>query len=344
MTIKKRFILFLIAITICCNIIDVSIVNCDILTPSPVSITCKTEKDSYKFDESIVLKIVISSLNGLALEFEEMVFSHMKRKLVVKNPHGKFVNSRSEIIYRPHFPARWFNIDPDNVYIFTRDLQKYFPKDHYTNIIHTLYEEGTYQVFYESNVKVRLKDSKEKLWEGVIKSNILNIYIKAPSKADLAVAEQLLLDGNVSEKEKLRCLKVISNVKSASSLKPLLYALKDTSISVVIDAIWNLRQYKNRHEVHEGIKELLDINENKFVRSEAIGFLGEIGTKEAIDLIKSECRSRKERSYRAAVVILGNVGDAESIAMLQEIADNDKTDWVRERARESIQKIKSRIK
>ena len=72
--------------------------------------------------------------------------------------------------------------------------------------------------------------------------------------------------------------------------------------------------------------------------------LGNIGTEEAISLIEKECKMRKERSYIAAVQVLGDVGRETSISILQDIYETDETAWVRETAEESINKILKRIK
>lgn len=96
----------------------------------------------------------------------------------------------------------------------------------------------------------------------------------------------------------------------------------------------------------EGFKVISDVlgtENDPLLRSEAIAALGRYNTPAARALILKECKARKERSYRAAVVVLGAVGDESCIDVLQEISKTDETEWVRERARESIKQIEERI-
>lgn len=79
------------------------------------------------------------------------------------------------------------------------------------------------------------------------------------------------------------------------------------------------------------------------MRSEAIAALERYNTPEARKLLLEECEARKERSYRAAVVVLGVVGDESCIDILRKIAKTDEMEWVRERARESIKQIEERM-
>ncbi len=60
-------------------------------------------------------------------------------------------------------------------------------------------------------------------------------------------------------------------------------------------------------------------------------------------LLLSEIEERRERSFRAALVVLGSIGDETCISVLRDVVAKEDVDWVRERAKESLVKIQKRI-
>ena len=65
-------------------------------------------------------------------------------------------------------------------------------------------------------------------------------------------------------------------------------------------------------------------------------------TSESRALLVNECIARRERSYIAAIVVLGEIGDRSCLDVLRNIASSDDDKWVRERALESIRRIEQR--
>ena len=60
-------------------------------------------------------------------------------------------------------------------------------------------------------------------------------------------------------------------------------------------------------------------------------------------LLLSEIEERRERSFRAALVVLESIGDETCISVLRDVVAKEDVDWVRERAKESLVKIQKRM-
>ena len=91
------------------------------------------------------------------------------------------------------------------------------------------------------------------------------------------------------------------------------------------------------------IANILLTEKSPFVRSEAIGALIGYDSEKARKVLVEEVTSRRERSYRAAIVVLGHLGREDCIDALNEVAKTDEVDWVRARANESIMQIRARL-
>ena len=91
------------------------------------------------------------------------------------------------------------------------------------------------------------------------------------------------------------------------------------------------------------LKKSLDDKHGPIVRAEIIAAIGSFNNSDAMAVMVTEIKARRERSYRAAVVMLGSIGDKSVVSLLEEVASTDETDWVRDRANESIEEIRKRV-
>lgn len=91
------------------------------------------------------------------------------------------------------------------------------------------------------------------------------------------------------------------------------------------------------------VANMLLTEENPFLRSEAMEALIGYDSEKSRKLLVEEVMSRRERSYRAAIVVLGYLGREDCIDVLKEVVKTDEVDWVRVRANESIMQIRARL-
>ena len=77
------------------------------------------------------------------------------------------------------------------------------------------------------------------------------------------------------------------------------------------------------------------------MRAAAAYALGESGSKDAVPSLIKAVKSRQGRSYRAAVRALGKLGDRRAIPVLEEVARDDREEWVRKAAQDSIRSIRA---
>lgn len=90
------------------------------------------------------------------------------------------------------------------------------------------------------------------------------------------------------------------------------------------------------------IENVLLSEKDPFLRSEAMGALVGYDCEKSRKVLVEEVKSRRERSYRAAMVVLGYLGREDCIDVLKEVVKGDEIDWVRARANESIMQIRAR--
>lgn len=91
------------------------------------------------------------------------------------------------------------------------------------------------------------------------------------------------------------------------------------------------------------VENVLLSEKNPFLRSEAMGALLGYDCEQSRKLLVEEVKSRRERSYRAAIVVLGYLGNEDCVDILKEVVKTDEIDWVRARANESIMQIRARL-
>jgi HEAT repeat protein len=91
------------------------------------------------------------------------------------------------------------------------------------------------------------------------------------------------------------------------------------------------------------IAKILSTEKDPFLRSEAIASLIVYPNRLSRKLLLSEIKERRERSFHAALVVLGSVGDETCISVLRDVVVKEEVDWVRERAKESLVKIQKRM-
>lgn len=305
----------------------------------PINVSIKAEHARYTAGESIVVSLVVVPERNEVIEFREDFFVKLRDKFEVLNPRGEKLISTSEVIYRPASPYRWFEASKEKPYVYSIDLAKdvFIPSSH-RPFPTGLELVGSYSVRYLSHTAVRYPERKDDaVWEGEARSNVLQLNIVAPTTQEFEEAIDTLSTQGASETEKIRAVKKIEHLSSGRKVDVYSTALKDQSKAVRTAAIRAIGDTKSQ-EAFLALKGRLD-ERDPFVRAEIIAAIGKFRSPEAISLLVDEVKSKHERSYRAAVVLLGDIGDETALPVLTEVAESDSTDWVRERARESIKKI-----
>ncbi len=305
-----------------------------------VRVILKASAAAYSVGDPIPVELTVEPVDGRVMEFSEEFFANLKDKFVISNPRNQLVRSMSEFHYSISSPPKWLPTTKQRPYTLRFDLSELYPEPHDVQYPHDLGEPGTYRIRYKGEISLRIVKSPAVSWRGQIESSEMAISVAVPSEQESRQAADRLINPSTLETDKLRALNKAKYLNPDQRMAVFRHAVKSSNETIQVRALRLLGREQSSQTV-EILKGALAAN-SPLVRSEAVASLGKNGSPEAVELIKEEARSRKERSYRAAVVVLGEIGDESALPILESIATTDQTDWVRERARESIEKIRRR--
>ena len=183
------------------------------------------------------------------------------------------------------------------------------------------------------------------LWEGTIQTKPVTLTIDSFSQNEIGNLYEDIADSKATSDTRRTALKRIkrSQVSPSSTEVGVLervYGGSDTEARTLIIKV--LRCALPLEGV-TAITEILKTEMDPLLRAEAMVSLGKLNTAKARALVLDELVSRREGSYRAAVVILGQIGDASAVIALREVATHDETEWVRMKAGKSIEEIEKRL-
>lgn len=314
---------------------------------SPVELILRTPRSSYVIGDPIPTSLIIQPANASqSLEYREDIIRNFYGNFIVIGPGGLPLKRLSDETIRIPVDASWIMVSNTEATVRSVDITDIYTEPYDIPELHSFSIPGDYEITYSASTAIRLSGNPDILWSGQINSRPLKITVTEVDASSLNAAYLILSGGNNDRGARLRALNKVrysSGQLTAREVSLLRNALNDSDQEIKIKAIRTLGT-KTSNESIKAISDILKYETDPFIRSEAIAALGHSNTPAARELVEKECTARKERSYRAAVVVLGSIGDETSINVLREIADTDMTEWVRERAMESIEKIEKRLK
>lgn len=315
---------------------------------SPVELFLSSPSSVYKIGEDIPITLSIRSKHPSAnLEFRQDVIQNMTANFIITDPEGNTLQRLSEDAHYkiPAEDAPWIALKDNGTIIKTINITDVYTEPYDIDIPHTISKPGQYRILYKASVAIRADNNPVTLWQGPIQTAPINITIREVDEASLREARQILSGKNQNgKKEELQALNRMRY--STSQMPPsdyeLLQAVLDKSDQEVKMYVFRILGAKHNDQSFGVILHALRSETNPYVRAEAIGALRHFKSPAALHLVMDECKTRRERSYRAAIVVLGSIGDKTAIPILQEIADTDDTEWVRVRAMDIIKQIIAR--
>jgi hypothetical protein len=315
-------------------------------TPPPVELTLTTPQTSYVLGDRIPVSLIIRPVASSAtLEYRQDLIGDFAGNFTVTGPSGAKLRRLSDSTIHVSVDA-WVVITNGGSIVKSADLTDIYGEPYEIPAPHSFNATGVYEVTYEAVTAVRVPGGSDGRWEGRLRSQPLTIALVEPDQPALDAAYGAVAAESTNKLARLRALDRIRFSKTSLSpqeVNLLSKVFSGTDQETKIRVIRALGA-KTSMKCVEAIADILRTEMDPYVRSEAMAALGHSETAEARRLVLEECQSRRERSYRAAVVVLGWIGDNSCTNALHQIAVTDDTDWVRERATESIGKIEDRLK
>ena len=313
---------------------------------APVELFFSTPRTEYVIGDPIPVTLQIRAKDtSRLLEYSDDAFRNFYSNLRVMRSDGVRLGHRRIRDGHAYGEKGWGTVATNGAVVKNFDLTEVYSDVTYFQRPHSLTATGEYGVVSHSEqMAIRYVGVTSNLWVGAVTSAPLAIKIIGVDSNSLQIARQVLSGEGTDRSVQLRALTKMqySDGKlTTDDLVLLRRLLRNPNVSFKNKVI-RVLGVKASEDGFKIISNVLATEKNPFVRSEAIGALEGYNTLAARKLLLEECKSGKERSYRAAVMSLGEVGDESCIDVLQEIAKTDETEWVRERALESIKKIEER--
>jgi len=312
---------------------------------APVELFFSTPRTEYVIGDPIPVTLQIRAKDtSQVLEYSDDAFRNFLGNLKVIGPDGK-LGYRDRRDGHAYDGKGWITVATNGSAVQDIDLTEVYPLFRHFRHPHSLTATGEYSVVNCSEkMAIRHVGVPSNIWVGAVTSAPLTIKIIGVDSGALQVARQVLSKEKTEKAMQLRALTKMqySDSKLTADDYDILRSVLANSHVTVKNGVINVVKARSSEEGFKIIYKILATEIDPSVRSEAIVALEGYNTPAARKLIMEECKSRKERSYRAAVMSLGEVGDESCIDVLQEIAKADETEWVRERAIESIKKIEER--
>jgi hypothetical protein len=313
---------------------------------APVELFFSTPRTEYVIGDPIPVTLLIRAKDtSQVLEYRDDAFRNFYSNLRVMRSDGVIIGNMRIKDGHAYRGQGWVTVATNGSAVKDIDLTEVYSDVTSFQRPCSLTVTGAYSVVSHSEqMAIRAVNVPSNLWVGAVMSAPLIIKILDVDSGSLQNARQVLSEGGADKSQQLRALTKMqySGARlTADDYDLLRKLLKNPDGLFKINVICVLG-VKTSEEGFKIICDVLATEEGPMVRSYAVVALERYNTPEALQLILEECKSRRERSYRAALPVLGKVGDESCIDVLQEIAKTDETDWVRERALESIKKIEAR--
>jgi hypothetical protein len=314
----------------------------------PVQLFLSTPHPAYAVGDPIPVSLSIRPTDASpALEYREDIDRNFDANFSVLSPVGVKLKRLSDTNSRVGGSVSWGPLPQDKTLLIkTGDLAQIYSEPYYIQESHSFTVPGEYNIYYSALVVVRRAGTNTILWENLVTTQPLTIKITEVDSDLLNLAYIQLSDDKTPLPAVLGALSKVRYSKGSPNNEQfkILQRIFTGGNQDIKTAIIRTLSEHPCEESFKIIEQILMTEKNPMIRSEAIAALGMFKGDKVIQLVKDECHGRKERSYRAAVVILGNIGDDSCIDILREISSSDETEWVRQRAKESIEKIKKRTK
>lgn len=306
--------------------------------------------DSVEIGDAIPIDVYAHRKNNTynnELEWRLVAGKFSPVRFEVINPEGIVLRKLSDGGIRLLIDNGWRSICDVTARIGHGDLQEEYDEPYVSPVPHGFTMPGRYQVRCSMNMSVRERDSEKILWNGIVRSNWFFIDVKPVCIESLCKSWDAIRDKNcMGEKKWTQSLMKIQFATDAidqDGLDALLALYKNSSSNGVRTRILRLIGFKGPDGGSQMIAKILSAEKDPFLRSEAIASLIVYPNRLSRKLLLSEIEERRERSFRAALVVLGSVGDETCISVLRDVVAKEKVDWVRERAKESLVKIQKRM-
>jgi len=186
------------------------------------------------------------------------------------------------------------------------------------------------------------------LWPHDIRSSVLHFSVKDYGDRD---AGNLLSGlGSLPVQERIRRIDMAGAARMSPAVDALAaIAAHDESREVRIAALYALDAIGDSTPA-ETVEGILRSDPCPHVRAEAAALLGHWGLERSVAVLMDVLKRRTPGSskddpkfvwYAAVVRALGDIGDERAIPLLNEVAKDDPTEWVRKGAEINIQRIKT---
>jgi hypothetical protein len=313
----------------------------------PVEFILSTPQAAYAIGDPIPVTLKIRSKDSSqVLEYRDDAFRSFYSGLRVIGPDGVILSHKRRRDGHAADGKGWVTVATNGSAVKDIDLTEVYSDITSFPNPHSLTATGAYSVVsHGREIAIRRVGMLSNLWVGAVTSAPLTIKIVGVDNVSLEAARQVLSEKGADRSLQLRAMTKMqySDVTLTKGDLDRLRSLlgdSDASFKCKVICVLGAKASEGGFKV---ISDVFAAEKNPFVRSEIMGALGRYNTPAARKLLLDECKSRKDRSYIAALQVLGEAGDESCIDVLQEIAKVDETEWVRERAVESIKKIEASL-
>ena len=290
----------------------------------PVEFVLSTPKKAYEIGEQVPVSLCIRSRNASYMfEYKEVMSLKHDGHFSVVNPKGVKLQRQSDC--GKYAPLReWMAVTANGKLLRNAELTKIYADLRDNAKPHALTMAGNYQVVFSAEIEIRDMKEPDKNADRLTE---LDREIRETKYTSISLIDFLDQYSKVPLPEKELTFLTALYMQSDNATKTQIIRILGTKIS---------------GDSFKSIVKILTVEKDPLVRSEAIAVLERYRTSESRALLVNECIARRERSYIAAIVVLGEIGDRSCLDVLRNIASSDDDKWVRGRALESIRRIEQR--
>lgn len=281
-------------------------------------------------------------------DFEFKIDENKGVNLSVINPSGRCLRRLSDKKISVLTGNRWIASTNRVTKVAEVDLAEVYSEPYVSQVPHDFSVTGVYHIICSIDVSVRARNATGVVSQRQISSVEYPLRIVPVSGTSMERSwRQIENNGRSNAKEVISALvKIKSDSKELehndiSKLKNMYNRTVSETVKTYVLRLIGARKPTGGVDLVENV--LLSEN-NPLLRSEAMCALLGYDCEKSLKLLVEEVKSRRERSYRAAIVVLGCLGKEDCIDVLNEVVKTDEIDWVRVRANESIMQIRARLK
>lgn len=279
-------------------------------------------------------------------DFELKIDENKGVDLSVTDPCGRRLMRLSDKKISVLTENQWIASKNRTIKVAEVDLTEIFSKPYVTQLPHDFTVAGVYHITCSVDLSLRTRNTAEVISQRRISSKEYPLRILPVTSSSLEKSWNVVENYEHSNAKEV----IIALTKIQSCPKELannalirLNVLYNKAIPEVKTCILRLIGAKKPTGGVDFLEKALLLEENPFLRSEVMGSMLGYDCEKSRKLLVEEVKSKRERSYRAAIVVLGYLGNEDCIDVLQEVVNTDEIDWVRDRANESIMKIRARL-